>query len=192
MNRYKRCPRCHGFGSLFDCPCPHCKDGKVACSSCKGTGKIPKRFLFFSYIGQCPSCNGTGSIKCLECGGSGFIETMCPECGGAGKSESTEYKSWVKSLENLSVDRLRFEYEKRQREIESLQIKIYSLTHERDDMEDEYEEWSENHPDAEPEERPLIDAINRAYDEISKSEERISQIQEEMKEIEKVIDKKWK
>ena len=117
---------------------------------------------------------------------------MCPECGGAGKSESTEYKSWVKSLENLSVDRLRFEYEKRQREIESLQIKIYSLTHERDDMEDEYEEWSENHPDAEPEERPLIDAINRAYDEISKSEERISQIQEEMKEIEKVIDKKWK
>jgi hypothetical protein len=207
MNKYIICPTCHGFGSVIcrECWCPDCNGkGKIVCDYCAGTGKIQKKFLFLYKEVSCHICNGSGSIKCPKCEGIGHLphcskchgkgEIKCPKCGGTRKLETTEYKSWVKSLESLPVDRLRFEYEKRQREIESLQTKTYSLARERDNMEEELKEWEEEHKfnDYSADEMPCLGGINRAYSEISESEDRIRQIQEEMKEIEKVINKKWR
>lgn len=222
MAHYVKCPSCNGYGyfSCNDCQCKRCKSkGKINCSNCTGgyipcefcdsTGQIAKKLLFFTNYEPCPECNGakkltcpvckgsdlvicpeckgTGRVpSCATCGGSGKIE--CSKCAGTGKIES----AWYKSLNNLPVERLRFEYEKRQREIQQLQIKISRRSRELDDMYEEYERdrnanpYLYDHPGAYP---GGLDSIPR---EISQLEENIGKLEDEMEAIDEVLNTKWK
>ena len=60
-------------------------------------------------MASCSKCNGTKKVKCVKCGGKGQVES-----------------EWFKSLPNLSDERLYFEYEKRQREVQQLNMEFIS------------------------------------------------------------------
>ena len=70
----RKCPQCNGSGS---------KSGKVdECPHCHGTGQIHNRQQFGHIISDnittCPYCGGLGKTvkdKCLNCNGSGVVET---------------------------------------------------------------------------------------------------------------------
>lgn len=153
----------HGSFPCFDCPCPNCgTSGKVTCNQCTrgyipcsycnstGVTKIEKWIFFTSSIScpqcngatqlRCATCNGQGSVKCYRCMGSGYLE-KCPKCNdkreikckvcdGTGKVES----AWYKSLCNMSVERLQFEYEKRQHEIQNLEIRMDRLSRNQEEL----------------------------------------------------------
>jgi DnaJ-class molecular chaperone len=71
--------------------CKECKDGKVACSDCKGKGRVDQL--------KCSVCNGAGRVrppgavgavdltmKCRNCDGHGtFRDAGCPACSRTGQ-----------------------------------------------------------------------------------------------------------
>ena len=80
--------------------CPHCKNGKMRCSGCSGTG-IPNHIICYncgraavskhelrsdSILVYCPHCKLTlgrrADLKCKYCGGTGIMD--CPYCKGTG------------------------------------------------------------------------------------------------------------
>lgn len=163
MPIYEKCPSCNGKGD-FDCDdcicqecegegkvsCPRCTNGYVPCGFCNSTGKISKKFIF-SYSAPCPKCEGRGKLSCTNCNGSvsvvcsqcngtgrmascskcnGTKKVKCVKCGGKGQVES----EWFKSLHNLPDERLYFEYEKRQREVQQLTMEEISLYREIEEM----------------------------------------------------------
>ncbi|MGH9830818.1 MAG: hypothetical protein ACREDR_47030, partial [Blastocatellia bacterium] len=96
-------------------------------------------------------------------------------------------KEWSRQLKSTSVDRLRFEYEKRQRSIQALQTKLARLGREREDMFDLNEEIMKS-------DYPTTDVLTRAFsigDEIRGIEKEISTAEEEMTEIQQALDTKW-
>ena len=134
--------------------CANCKSGKVACTGCSGAGRVVVKKSFFSEKwGVCPQCAGSRQQSCPQCGGTaattvrcdvcrgtgrlascascnGTLTIKCSNCGGAGKFES----DWLKSLPTLSLDRLRFEMHKRQRQIQELREKLTKLEDEYGDL----------------------------------------------------------
>ncbi len=63
--------------------CPACTGGKQICVTCNGSGQV-KRLQDSPYYGggsggshyeyeTCPSCNGSGYERCIQCGGTGTL-----------------------------------------------------------------------------------------------------------------------
>jgi predicted nucleic acid-binding Zn-ribbon protein len=94
----------------------------------------------------------------------------------------------------MPVEKLKFEYEKRQRNISTLQMKASSLTRDYEQSErecDEYQEEQRSHGERHPE---AIggDYRNRLAGEIMSAQSQISDFEAEMNAIEKVVDANWK
>jgi len=70
--RYEVCPNCSGSGAK-----PGTK--KVACTQCRGSGRVVVSSGFFQLAQTCPRCRGEGST----------IQTLCPECRGEGRTKVT-------------------------------------------------------------------------------------------------------
>ncbi len=66
------CGTCHGRGTLR---CGRCRNGKVSCGKCQGTGRLGGRFT-------CDVCDGAGSLTCTFCHGRGDVP--CSICDGRG------------------------------------------------------------------------------------------------------------
>lgn len=85
-NNERECPNCKGKGVIpkqktatqkMELPCDHpqCRNGKVTCGSCNGTGLTPQ--------GEpCPDCKGSGQVN-------------CPVCKGLGRMERVKQESWI-------------------------------------------------------------------------------------------------
>lgn len=88
------CYSCDGNGYT---KCTNCRDGKVNCSYCDGSGRI-KSYRDKYYQGRfveretvyntCYNCFGSGKNTCQRCGGTTRVK--CSSCGGAGYF--TEYR----------------------------------------------------------------------------------------------------
>jgi serine/threonine-protein kinase len=91
----QECPTCKGSGKKacgkckdgkVACDNPRCKEGKVPCLRCKGTGKP-------TAMGEgttCKDCNGVGRKPCPVCAGAG--SKTCPTCGGKGQGDCPDCK----------------------------------------------------------------------------------------------------
>ncbi len=140
---------------------------KTACTACKGTKGNP----------TCNQCGATGKIKCTTCNGSGAVES-----------------EWSRSLREMPIDRLKFEYEKRHRSISTLRTKHSSVTHDYEQSERECEEYQEEqrshgirHPDLIGE-----NYRNKLIGEMGSCESQISEMESEMKAIERAMESNWK
>lgn len=170
-------------------PCSDCNGkGFVKCEKCAGAGLV-----------ICPKCSGTGYLTgCQKCGDKRKIQ--CGKCGGSGKLESEKYKkkkTWRASLESFPVDRLRFEYEKRQREVGNLQTKTVQLAAKEAEISEwydrEYEHAANHFYLSEEKEGPSYPAgLVTIPAEIVRLEERIEELEDEMHAIDQVLSKKWK
>jgi len=168
MSRYDSCSSCRGKGSFpctkcrcSDCnasgkiACNKCTRGKIPCSYCESSGQIKKKWLFFTSTELCPecegkkfflctTCNGTRQVKCQKCLGTGYLKNCpncgdkrtikCTKCGGTGRIES----EWYKYLLNMSVERLRFEYEQRKHTLQQLEMQMKRLSSEHNQAFDVY------------------------------------------------------
>jgi len=153
----------------------------VPCSTCIGSRYV-----------ACYSCDGKGrSAHCSHCGTTQKIE--CRTCNASGKIES----QWAKSLKDFPVDRLRFEYEKRQREVSNLQMQISHIERQVDQLQQEWNYAYEEAASSGPRGIHNFDASGyqsgqRAlYDEISSLGMRRSELENEMQAIEHALNSKW-
>ena len=190
--------------------CPSCRSGRVPCASCDATGLKIRKGWVFTHQAPCPDCRGTKSVSCHKCKGVGNLvcslcdgagvltcascdgrgrlascercngtkKVICKDCGGKGKVES----EWTKSLRELPVDRLRFEIEKRQREISNLQIQVSRLSREEDEAYDDYVNGRSYGMDY---------TLRVARDKVHRQSE-IEGLESEIEAIEQVINLKWK
>ena len=151
---YDQCWRCSGSRQQ-KCSC---ESGKVSvkCATCKGTGRNA----------QCLKCEATGAIKCSLCRGSGQVPS-----------------EWYKSLAKMPIEKLKFEYEKRQRRIGPLQAQITRCTDEYDRTQ---REWDPECASG------LREYSNRMAGEAMSAESEVGSLHEEMGAIEKVLESKWK
>lgn len=137
-----KCSQCSGIGKVQG-PCS-CQTGRVRCSRCDGTGQIVVRKGFFSdKYGACYSCSGSRQVACPSCNGKTTVSTDCPKCSGRGRDSSCRAcggsakiacencsgsgrveSAWVAALRAQPPDKVRFEYDKRQNAIRSLQLQI--------------------------------------------------------------------
>lgn len=148
----------------------------------------------------CSDCSGKGAnARCARCNGTRCYS--CTSCTGSGRTVS----EWFKSLDRLPVDRLRFEFEKRQREVASAerqigstQTKIARVSRELDEMYEWYERDRIERPGAynaagtEP--AGLHDfprEISNLECEVGGFERTIENLQDELSAIQEVIDLKW-
>jgi hypothetical protein len=207
-----QCRQCNATGSV-QATCTRCNGAsKVTCTKCQGAGQLLKKKGFFSdtyekcwmcsgsrqehcscqsgkVSVQCPACKGTKrNAQCPRCGAKGSIR--CTACEGSGKVPS----EWYKSLARMPVEKLKFEYEKRQRNISTLRMKASSLTRDYEQSErecDEYQEERRAHGEMHPD---LIgeNYRNRLIGEMGSVESQISEAEVEMSAIEKVMDANWK
>lgn len=203
------CAKCHGKGKTS---CVKCQEGYVSCDFCKSTGQIPQKMLFiFTTTKECPKCKGlkqqacsccskSGFVICTECNGngkkssclkcSGTWEVKCNKCGGTGNILNPKYNSWVTTLSSLTVERLKYEIEKRHQEIQQNQMKISRLSNEQQALWEEYRYDQVHNPDFfvgggwSPE--------NSGKDrEIHEIEQAITAINTEISSIDDVINSKW-
>ena len=112
-------------------------------------------------------------IKCPE-----------PECNNMVSDQAAACPKCGRPVRRIGVDRLRFEYEKRQRSIQALQTKMARLSRERQDMYDLDDKMmkSDNY---------TADAANRSIsitNEIQGLEQEISTAEAEMKQIQQALD----
>ena len=139
------CGYCRGTGQVSS-KCPKCEAGQAPCGACGTTGRVvAKKGWFSETYGACGQCGGSGrrrcsscndgniaaqcrhclgsgrDIVCTLCGGS--LKVKCSNCGGAGKFES----EWLKSLPTLPIDRLKFEINERERQIEEVRREIFKV-----------------------------------------------------------------
>jgi hypothetical protein len=121
---------------------------------------------------------------CGICQGRSKIQ--CSKCNGAGKLPSNETDNWP-------IDKLRFEYGKRQRESSQIQTNIHHLEHEeriQDELYDEgYGKYQDIHGDAAvgPYDPPSKGIRNQTC----KLRADLHAIQMEMEAIEKVLNERW-
>jgi hypothetical protein len=210
-NRYVRCLECKGSGSTsteIGCgicsgvgktACDKCRNGTVECIPCNGTGK-QRALVFFSATCtvcqgkgkiQCAACRGTSQVTCQKCGGSGRTSTSkpCASCAGKGKVEDSEFRAWVNSLREFSVDRLKDEKNRRQHKVQDARSKIGQL---QAALREGWDDW-ETDPGSSNNCRhgwtPSSWGENR---EITELEERISNLEEELDIIQEILDIKLK
>jgi hypothetical protein len=93
---------------------------------------------------------------------------------------------WSQELPSISVERLRFEYEKRQRSVGTLQTKLDRISREQSELWAQHERWinDDNATSYNPRVYTNLDEINRCEREIANTEE-------EMALIHAVLDSKW-
>ena len=168
------CKTCKETGST-SATCSKCSGGQFAYGACSGGGQVVVKKGFFSdKFGPYRACNGSGKIKCPTCLGTASVKQPCPTCSGtrrlpqcgtcggtgnvgcatcAGKGQLIS--EWFKSLQAMPVERLRFEHEKREREIASVQrenhstqIEISRLSREAQEMYNWSEQERSRNPDA--------------------------------------------
>ncbi len=98
--------------------------GKVKCTLCGGTERQTcQECLGKCRIGTCDECGATGRVKC----------TWCSETG---KIVSQSFVNFQRSLSDMSLDRLKHEYHKRNNKIHGIRHEITRLEEEeREDRE---------------------------------------------------------
>lgn len=206
--------------------CSSCNHGKAHCEACGATGEQSSKFLFFTFRRPCLNCKGSKTVSCYVCGGSGSIlcsickgeasvtcsacngkgaysecsqcygtqKLACQNCSGKGKLES----EWLKSLRDLPVDRLRFEYEKRQRGISNVQMQVSSVQRQFDELQ---QEWGDAYDEAAAQGSAGVTRFDASgfqsgtaylYKEMDTLNGRIGELKAEMKAIDRVIGSKWK
>jgi hypothetical protein len=222
MGAYTSCSSCKGRGhfSCEECICKTCQDsgkvkckecvgGKTHCYFCRGTGQIEKHGWVFTKRETCPDCRGSKKITCKVCSGSdktscaacsgkgrnatcwqckGTHKIGCKDCAGSGRVES----EWYKSLKTLPVDRLRYEQEKRQREVSNLYTQVSRVSRELDEMYRYYEEDRQMHPNRYNAAGSYPSGLDSLPREINSLESRISDLNDEISTIDQVISEKWK
>ncbi len=228
MPAYDNCADCKGYGYFrcIACTCKsceaggmvkciHCKNGKVPCRSCGATGFIDTKGLIFTRSEVCPDCRrsktvacsvctASQSMTCTSCKGSGrnaqcskcsgTQKVTCHTCNGSGKVVS----QWAKSLNDFPVDRLRFEHEKRQREISNLQMQISRVQRQVDQLQQDWNDAYEKAASGGSRGIHNFDAggyqsgQQAYYDEIGNMHGRISECESEMQAIEQALNSKWK
>jgi hypothetical protein len=208
-----RCTRCDGTGQIT-AKCSSCQDGKIACPRCEGSGHvIAKKGFFGDKYGTCPNCGGIRRINCGKCGGSEQVKTTCTACKGTkrnatcGQCDATGTitcstckgsgqvpSEWYESLAKMPIDKLKFEYEKRQRSISTLRMTASSLTRDYEQSERECDEYQEErraqgelHPD-----QIGYDYRNRLIAKMGSCESQIREMESEMSAIEKAMESNWK
>ena len=203
------CWKCGGKKVI---PCKNCKDGYIPCGTCSSTGRIYKKRLLFSNFITCPNCYGsrkvpcnlcqkTQQVSCSECTGTGRISSCsacggslkakCRTCDGAGKIESQEFSNWIRSFENLPVDRLRYEHEKRQRKIQQLQTEILRLEREVDEIYSDVRDYEREDPKFYNHGGYPI-GLTSIPAEIRDLENDVKGLEDELDIIDKILDSKWR
>lgn len=219
------CRSCNEVGST-DSPCTDCRAGKMTCELCAGKGQVlVKKGLFSDKYGTCGRCRGARTVHCSTCSGKTIVKKMCRACSGKGRLSSCArcggtgtnacmscggsgkvVSEWFKSLDNLPVDRLRFEHEKRerdiaatQREINSKQVEISRYSRELDEMYNYVEQEKMRNPYAFSEAgsypgglNDIPRWINNLQSECSSKQGTIHQLEEEIAAIHEVLDTKWR
>lgn len=213
---YSRCEACvcTKCGLNGKVKCSGCDNGVLPCQLCSATGQVAKKGLIFTRQEECPSCRGAKTIPCNNCKGSRYVtcyscegrgrNAQCSQCGttqkigcrtcnGSGKVES----QWSKSLKNLPVDRLRFEHEKRQREVSTLEIQISRVQRQIDQLQ---QDWNDAYEEAASSGSRGIHNFDASgyqsgdralYNEIGNLEKRRSELESEMQAIEQALNTKW-
>lgn len=144
-----KCIACQGTGkSAFIFKCKMCKGvGQLYCQTCNGKGDV-----------NCPTCLGCLHQKnCLICQGSGRIS--CKTCKGKGKLLNNEINTW-------SVERLKFEYDKKKQEV--IDQKYYAETKYKECVEEDLPQCN------------YSDFINKEFN-------KAKNLEAELNEIEKVL-----
>jgi hypothetical protein len=222
MAAYDNCADCkgHGYFRCAECGCKscqasgkancaHCNKGRVPCRTCGATGWISTKHWILtnseicpdcrrgktvtcgvckgSSIANCPSCKGSGrNAQCSKCGGTQKI--ACRTCSGSGKVVS----QWVKSLNDYPVERLRFEYEKRQREVSNLQRQTEHIERKIERLQEDWNEAYEAAPNIHNFDAGGYQSGQQAYyDEIGDASARMRELESEMGAIEQVLNSKW-
>jgi hypothetical protein len=221
MALYVSCKNCNGRGSLQcnNCickkcdskgkiSCSACSNGYISCRTCAATGQVSSKILFFTVHDTCPQCGGSKKIACKSCDRSTFI--VCSSCKGAGRNsqcskcngtqkitcsecdgKGTFASEWLKSLPSLPVDRLRFEYEKRQREVSTINIDASRLSREINELYEWYEQDKRAHP-ANYDHAGSSLGWDGLQNQINEGQRRCSELEREMSAIDEVLNQKWK
>lgn len=112
-------------------------------------------------------------------------EAEAAERGAEGRRQRDEFRQQLKSS---SVDRLRFEYEKRQRSIQALHAKIAERNH----VYDENEELMSRYPDDGNIQISCLDARIFILDQLADLNRDIANAEREMSDIQQTLDTKWR
>lgn len=87
-----------------------CVNGKRACSTCQGSGRLKCATCNgLKYQATCAGCKGTRQVTCAKCNGSGRSEISWKK---SERSRTESESGWRKSLASMSKEDLRFEHEK--------------------------------------------------------------------------------
>lgn len=194
-----KCTTCSATGRV---PCDTC-DGegqiikknwifkrKISCTTCSGEGQDKCPTCEGSTTVSCPKCGGSTRIACLKCSGKGVLDVcarcsdsrqiICVDCDGEGKFET----EWSQKLRNTPEDRLRFEFETRQREAQALQQKIWHEERELERMDEEYEASGRQSP-------PPLDSVHGTQPQlIMEIGHELRRVEEEMEDIQTVMNEK--
>jgi hypothetical protein len=103
-----------------DSTCKTCKDGKVSCPNCKGSGVVMNPANPFGGYEKCPTCGGTKRVTCPDCGGTHIhdppdevlrvvlrSELWALEQQGAadpGRKEATDPRGWSSVMQSRRLN----------------------------------------------------------------------------------------
>ena len=193
-----RCGRCEASGTIQE-TCPKCSGSKkTICDNCRGAGQLVEKKGWFSdtyktcwkcrgskqqdcvchsgtVSATCPVCKGvTRNAQCSECGSTGQLK--CTPCGGSGKVPG----EWYRSLAAMPLEKLKFEHEKRQRNIPILEARSSAVERELKDLIDS---------------SLSSDVFNTRFRTLvgrrDSFDSDVDTLKEEMDAIEKVMESKW-
>jgi len=211
--------------------CAHCSSGKAPCQSCGATGLLVKERLFGSIREDCPVCEGTKRINCTACKGLASLSCSrchgsgvhtCPLCGGTGRSSQcskchgtnrikcqkcqgtgqllsmahdTSYRTWP-------LERLRFEYEKRQHQVSNLHAQILQIQGTHNQLADERaREYANMETWEQAEQFQIVHGhseqgydyrLSQTRNQIQALQNQIKSVEQEMQELENTMNSKWK
>ena len=206
------CHRCNATG-IIEGVCPKCNgSAKVTCERCQGAGQILTKKGWFSDTYErcwtcsgsrqqqcgckagkisipCPSCDRGRLAQCPHCGSTGKLN--CQTCNGSGKVAS----EWYRSLAALTIDRLKHEIAKRERQISANRADISDL---RERYRQREQDWEEDYAAAQSS-RYMRENFESTYyqkgmetlqGEIDGARESMRELQEEITALEMVMESK--
>lgn len=181
-----RCFRCQGTQGM----CPECRGARsIACQVCRGSVLVPCTMCGGVATIKCYSCRGIGrKAKCSRC--SGTQRTICSNCKGKGKLEG----EWSRSLNQFSVEKLRFEREKRQAQIREIEGRLNHLEQSLQYTEARWAEKSHRYQQyhTEYDSYGYKNSTQDLQSQIMGGEGHIGELRREIQAIEGVIDSKMK